>query len=127
MFGGLGTTGLRMEWPITVGVVLCLALTGWHGVRTKDWRPLAAALVAGFIGLISGFCISALVESATPDYTFYVGGVSMIVSCAWWRIHANSWHAAWDRVVSWVGSLEMGISIIILVAALLVGIFWLAR
>jgi len=76
-------SSIPAESPITVGVVLCLALTGWHGVRTRDWRPLTAALVAGFIGLIAGLCVVAFVEPATADYTFYVGGLSMIVSCSW--------------------------------------------
>lgn len=118
---------VRMNWLVGFGVLISMTVVGQHAVRTKDWRPFVATLVAGFIGLLAGFFALTFAESAKVGSTLYVAGASTIASFLWWLIHPVSWHSAWDRIVSHAGSLQMAISYLILFAACLYAIAWLVR
>ena len=116
-----------MAWLLALATSIGLVDAALFGVRKKDWRVLAATLLAGGVGVIVGGVAAVSSESASEFLPLYAGGVAVVISALWWRAHPRSWHRAWDELIGAMGHVQMVVSYLVILLALLVGVLLLLR
>lgn len=94
----------------------------WSGIEARqsgDWRPLAVAGIAAFLGIIFGVSL-AFMDVVHPLVGFSVGGVGALASVSFRHLSPSAWNSVTEAVVRAAGTIQQLIANLLLLTAFLV-------